>query len=82
MSAQTALQKFLGKTRSTDTIARSFSRCFQSPDGQIVLDHLHQQTLCRITDPVTSNDHLRFLEGQRQLFLWLLQMIAKGNTPA
>lgn len=82
MSVQTALNKFLGKTRPQDAVARSFARCFQSPDGQIVLEHLHQQTLCRVTDPVTSTDNLRFLEGQRQLVLWLLQMTAKGHTQA
>ena len=81
MSVQTALKKFLGKTRAPDAVARSFARCFQSPDGQIVLEHLHQQTLCRVTDPVTPHDQLRFLEGQRQLILWLFQMIAKGTNP-
>jgi len=80
--SQTVLKKFLGQTRPQDAVARSFARCFQSPDGQAVLEHLHQQTLGRVTDPVTSPDNLRFLEGQRQLVLWLMQMIAKGRSPA
>lgn len=79
-SARSALQKFTGKTKPQDAVARSFARCFTSPDGQIVLEHLHQQTLCRVTDPVTAHDNLRFLEGQRQLVLWMIQMIAKGQT--
>lgn len=82
MQVDSALKKFLGKTRPQETVARAFARCFGSPDGKIVLEHLHQQTLCRVTDPVTAADNLRFLEGQRQLVLWIVQMIAKGHSPA
>ena len=80
MNQPSALKKFLGKSRDTDSVSRAFARCFQSADGQIVLEHLHQQTLFRVIDPMMPGDHIRFLEGQRQLVLWMCQMIAKGKT--
>lgn len=76
-----ALQRFSRKQRARDDIAKAFARCFRTHDGQIVLEQLHQQTLFRITDPMTSQDNLRFLEGQRQLVLWICQMIATAHTP-
>lgn len=82
MAIRAILKKFTGKTRNAENVTRSFARCFQSPDGQIVMEHLYQQTLGRVTDPVTNDTHLRFLEGQRQLVLWMAQMTAKGQNPS
>ena len=75
-----ALKKFAVKSRAPDDMARTFARCFKTLDGQVVLDQLHAQTLFRVTDPHTDGANLRFLEGQRQLTLWICQMIAKGQN--
>jgi hypothetical protein len=74
-----ALKKFATRSREPDDMARTFARCFKTLDGQAVLDQLHAQTLFRVIDPHTDDRNLRFLEGQRQLTLWICQMIAKGQ---
>lgn len=75
----TALRKFLFGQPALDDIARSYARCFGGPDGQAVLEHLHNITLFRITDPMMDGVALRQLEGQRQLVLFICQQVAKAR---
>lgn len=77
-----ALKRFLGKSRESEALARAYARCFNTPDGQIVLEHLQHHSLCRVIDPNMPQSHLRFVEGQRQLVLFICQMIAKASTPS
>jgi len=75
----TAVKRFLGKPRESDDIARAFARVFNSEDGRVILEYLHQHSLFRTTDPHIDEGHLRFIEGQRQMVLFICQMTAKGN---
>jgi hypothetical protein len=75
-----AIAKFLVQPKEKTDIARAFARAFETQDGKTVLEHLHQHTLFRVTDPNLPPDQLRFLEGQRQLVLFICQMIAKGKN--
>lgn len=74
-----ALKRFVGHTGEGDALARAYARLWSSPDGQTVLEHLHQHVLFRVTDPQASEAQLRFCDGQRQLVLFLCQMAAKGR---
>ena len=78
-----AFKRFTTKTRDNDDLAHVYARLFRTTDGQAVLEHLHQQTLFRLTDPFVTTDQLRFIEGQRQLVLLICQMMAKAhNNPS
>ncbi len=59
-----------------------FARCFLSPDGRRVLDHLRAMTLGRSAGPHASEALLRHLEGQRQLVLYIQALVRKGSTGA
>lgn len=72
-----ALKK-LSARRDGDAIARAYARLFGTDDGKIVLEHLHNHVLFRLTDPQLPPASLRFLEGQRQLVLFICQMIAQA----
>ena len=76
-----ALKRFSDKQRKGEDIARAFARCFATDDGQIVLAHLHDHVLFRMTDPNIPARQLRFLEGQRQLVLFICQTISKSTQP-
>lgn len=76
-----ALRRFSSKPANPDALAQKFARCFNTEDGKAVLEHLHQHTFFRVIDPMMPEQNLRFVEGQRQLVLWLCQMIAKGKNP-
>lgn len=73
-----ALKRF-SLTRESEAVTRAFIRCFNTEDGKIVLEHLHNQTLFRISDPGIAEDQLRFLEGQRQLVMMICQIISKSQ---
>jgi hypothetical protein len=73
-----AFKRFSAQRESEET-ARAFARCFRTSDGKMVLEHLHNHVLFRVTDPTTSPDQLRFLEGQRQLVLYLCQLSNKSD---
>ncbi|MDB5477731.1 MAG: hypothetical protein JWM96_226 [Alphaproteobacteria bacterium] len=73
-----AIKRFSAK-RESDDLARAFARCFQEHDGQVVLEYLHQHVFFRSTDPAQTDAQLRFAEGQRQLLLFICQLIAKGR---
>lgn len=47
------------------SIVSAFARCFGSPDGKRVLDHLRKLTLERALGPGAPDALLRHLEGQR-----------------
>lgn len=74
-----ALRKFLFGRIPSDDVMKAYARCFSGRDGQLVLEHLHQITLFRVTDPTMDPDALRQLEGQRQLVLFMCQQIAKAK---
>lgn len=74
------LDKFLGRAPTDSAVAAAFARCFATDDGKRVLDALMRHCFARTTDPKLDDASLRFLEGQRQLVLWITQMIAKSHS--
>jgi hypothetical protein len=56
-----------------------FARCFHSPEGRRVLDHLCAMTLHRTPGPYASEALLRHIEGQRQLVLYIQALVRKGS---
>lgn len=74
-----AIKRFSDKQRESGDIARAFFRLFNTDDGKIVLEHLHNHVLFRTTDSIITEEHLRFLEGQRQLVLFICQTMNKAN---
>lgn len=60
-------------------LAGAFARCFSSPDGQRVLDHLRAVTLLRSLGADAPDAALRHLEGQRALVARILALTARGG---
>jgi hypothetical protein len=60
------------------SVTRAFARCFASPDGECVLQHLRRLTLERTLGPGAPDALLRHLEGQRQLVAYILALVAEG----
>ncbi len=59
-------------------LAKAFSRCFSGIDGDLALGHLRKLTLERALSPEVDNNGLRHLEGQRQLVLYIVNLITRG----
>lgn len=60
-------------------LARAFARVFSGSEGEWVLGHLKALTLDRCLGPEASDGALRALEGQRQLVLHVLSLVARGR---
>ncbi len=63
-------------------IEKAFARLFASHDGQKVLAHLQVTTFQRALGPGSSDEHLRYLEGQRAMVATILRLIDRGRKPA
>ena len=59
-------------------LATAFARCFVTADGRQVLDHLRRLTVERALGPQASEALLRYVEGQRQMVLYIEALVAKG----
>lgn len=60
-------------------IELAFARLFSSKEGQRVLTHLQMMTFQRALGPDSSNEQLRYTEGQRALMATILRLIARGR---
>lgn len=60
-------------------IEKAFARLFLSDDGQKVLSHLQVITFNRALGPTSSDEQLRYLEGQRSLVATILRLIDRGR---
>lgn len=60
-------------------IEKAFARLFMSDDGQKVLSHLQVITFNRALGPASSEEQLRYLEGQRSLVATILRLIDRGR---
>lgn len=60
------------------SITIAFARCFDSRDGDRVLQHLRRLTLERTLGPGAPDALLRHLEGQRQLVAYILALVSEG----
>lgn len=61
-------------------IERCFARLFSSDDGRKVLAWLQVMTFHRAGAINSTDDQLRFMEGQRNLVASILRMIDRGKT--
>lgn len=69
----------VGKMEMRD-IERTFARLFASQDGQKVLSYLQVITFHRALGPGSSDEQLRYLEGQRSLIATILRLIDRGRS--
>ncbi len=60
-------------------IDRAFARCFVTADGKRVISYLQNQVFARALSEQSTNDQLRFREGQRSLLARILKMIERGK---
>lgn len=60
-------------------IEKSFARVFSSEDGKRVLAHLQAVTFQRALGAESSEQSLRYAEGQRALMAMVLRMIDRGR---
>jgi hypothetical protein len=60
-------------------IERLFTRLFSSEDGRRVLAYLQVMTFQRVQGASTSDEHLRYMEGQRSLVATILRLIDRGR---
>ena len=56
-----------------------FARCFGTPAGQFVLNHLRSMTTQRVLGQNATDAELRYLEGQRSLVRAIENMIKRGS---
>jgi hypothetical protein len=68
----------LDDSQGDPSVTVAFARCFDSRDGDRVLQHLRRVTLERTLGPGASDALLRHLEGQRQLVAYILALVAEG----
>lgn len=60
-------------------IKRIFARAFASEDDKKTLGYLQYITFHRSAGIEASNEHLRFMEGQRSLVSMILRLIDQGR---
>jgi hypothetical protein len=67
-------------SKEVDDFAIVHARLFSSPDGRAWLERMRNQLFGVSISPDISNEHLRFLEGQRQLIRNIDREIALGDA--
>lgn len=60
-------------------IERSFARLFSTQDGKNVLGYLQAVTFQRALGPSSSDEQLRYMEGQRAMMATILRLIDRGR---
>ena len=73
------LDIFINNNNQFDNIALDFVKTFNSVSGKKVLRYLIFLTMLRYLPASASSDELRFLEGERYLVSFILNMIKKGK---
>lgn len=61
-------------------IERSFTRLFSSDEGKKVLAYMQVMTFQRAGGANTTDEQLRYMEGQRSLMAAILRMIDRGRS--
>lgn len=61
-------------------IERSFTRLFSSEEGKKVLAYMQVMTFQRAGAANTTDEQLRYMEGQRSLMAAILRMIDRGKS--
>ena len=60
-------------------ISINYARCFGTPSGRAVLDHLRKITDERTLGPNATDNELRWAESQRALVRQIETQIARGR---
>lgn len=60
-------------------VERSFARLFSTTDGRNVLGYLQAMTFQRALGPASSDEQLRYMEGQRAMVANILRLIDRGR---
>lgn len=60
-------------------IEKNYTRCFSSPSGVAVLQHLRQITIDRVLGVNCSDFELRWLEAQRSLVRYIETLVHRGR---
>lgn len=60
-------------------IEQNYARCFGTPAGRVVLEHLRKITVARTLGPNASDNELRWAESQRALVRQVEALIARGR---
>ena len=61
-------------------IEKSYARLFATDDGRRVLAHLQTITFHRALGAATSDEQIRYAEGQRSLVATILRLIDSGRN--
>ena len=85
--AESGWDWFQDRNRSTATdafepnqeaeLSKCFVRCFGTAEGMKVLRHLRALTVERTVGPHATESLLRYLEGQRQIVLYIESVVHK-----
>jgi hypothetical protein len=59
---------------------RAFARLFSTNDGKQVLGYLQAVTFQRALGPASSDEQLRYMEGQRAMVATILRLIDRGRS--
>lgn len=62
-------------------IEKCFARLFSSDDGRRALSYLQAVTFQRALAPTSSDQQLRYAEGQRAMVATILRLIDRGRNP-
>jgi hypothetical protein len=62
------------KKMSDREIKKTFTKCFNTREGQIALSFLRRITLERYLGPDSTTEELRHLEGQRHLVSYIISL--------
>ncbi len=60
-------------------IEKAYARLFASHDGQLVLSHLQATTFDRALGATSTDEQLRYTEGQRALVATVMRLIDRGR---
>lgn len=62
-------------------IEKCFARLFSTDDGKRALAYLQAITFQRALSPASSDQQLRYAEGQRAMVAAILRLIDRGRNP-
>ena len=62
-------------------VEKTFARLFSTDDGKKVLSYLQTITFQRALAPSSTDEQLRYAEGQRAMMATILRLIDRGRTP-
>lgn len=62
-----------------DDIAKAYARVFSSEDGKKVLSHLQSVAFMRAYSAESTDEQIRYAEGQRALVATMMRLVNSGR---